>query len=125
MAENNLISVVDDDPSMCRMLTRVLTAIGFEVGVFSSAEDFLASGRINDSDCLILDVDLTGISGIQLQQQLNESGSTVPIIFISGHADTDVREQVLAAGAIGFFNKPFRIDALLAAINALTSLSLS
>jgi FixJ family two-component response regulator len=116
---NNLISVVDDDPSMCRMLARGIEAAGFEVAVFPSAEEFLDSGGAIHTACLILDVDLPGMTGIELQKLLNESGAEVPIVFISGHADEQTGNRALEAGAIGFFNKPFSIEVLVAMIQTI------
>ena len=119
------ISVIDDDPSMARMLQRVITAAGFDVVRFASAEEFLSSAALADSACLILDLNLPGMSGIDLQQHLNDSGHEIPIIFISAQADEVVRRRVLEAGAAGFFNKPFSIDSLLATVHALPALALS
>ena len=118
MAINTLITVVDDDPWMCRMLTRIISAAGFDVAAFTSAEEFLDSGRLADSACLILDIDLPGMSGIKLQQWLNNSNHHIPIIFISGKGDAQTRECVLQAGAAHFFNKPFSMDSLLTTIHA-------
>jgi len=119
------ISVIDDDPSMSRMLQRVMTAAGFEVVRFASAEDFLDSAALADSACLILDVNLPGMSGIDLQQHLNDSDRQIPIIFISGQADESIKRRVLEKGAAGFFNKPFSIDSLLARVRSLPALALS
>lgn len=119
MARNNLISVVDDDSSMCRMLSRTMSTVGLKVASFHSAEEFLQSGRLGDSACLILDVDLPGMSGIDLQQKLNEQGQDVPIIFISGKHLSLTQERAISAGARGFFNKPFSIDSLLTALHAI------
>ena len=113
---NGLICVVDDDQSMGRMLDRCLRAAGFDVAVFTSAEDLLESGRLDDSGCLIVDLHLPGITGLELQQKLKESGPCLPIILISGQADEQTANQALTAGAIGFFHKPFSIDRLLATI---------
>ena len=121
---NAVISVIDDDPSMSRMLQRVIVAAGFEVVRFTSAEDFLNSVAIDDSACLILDVNLPGMSGMDLQRHLNASGRQVPIIFISGQADETIKRRLLAAGAAGFFNKPFSIDSLLATVRGLPALAL-
>jgi FixJ family two-component response regulator len=122
---NTLISVVDDDPSMSRMLARIFTTAGFEVESFASAEAFLDSGRISDSSCLILDVDLPGMNGLELQQKLNESGQTLPIIFISAEATEEIQQRMLNAGALGFFKKPFSIDSLLAKVRSVESLALT
>jgi FixJ family two-component response regulator len=114
----SLISVVDDDPSMCRMLARVIESAGHAVEIFNSAEEFLTSELIPHPTYLILDVDLPGMSGLELQQLVNESTQDIPIIFISGQADERARETALRAGALGFFNKPFSIESLLAIINS-------
>ena len=118
VVRNSLISVVDDDSSMCRMLSRIISSAGLRVASFNSAEEFLASGKLNDSSCLILDVDLPGMSGIDLQRQLNDSGSDVPIIFISGKQVGSTREHALSEGAVGFFHKPFSRETLLNALRS-------
>jgi len=115
---NRLISVVDDDRSICRMLARIIKLAGFDVEAFTSAEAYLDSGRVAESDCLILDVDLPGMSGIELQQRLNGFSKPIPIIFVSGKMDAEIRERVLEAGAVGIFNKPFNIHSLITAIHA-------
>jgi len=122
---NTLVSVVDDDQSMSRMLCRAITAAGLDVATFGSAEDFLASGRGDESACLILDMNLPGMSGIELQQTLNERRLDLPIIFISAEADEDTQRRVLRAGAAAFFSKPFSIEALLATVCSAASISLS
>ena len=118
VAPNSLISVVDDDRSMGRMLARIIGAAGLQVAVFTSAEEFLDSERLHDFTCLVLDVDLPGMSGLKLQQELNDSGHDIPIIFISGQANEQTRERARKAGALGFFDKPFSIDSLLRAIQS-------
>ena len=118
MAPRSLISVVDDDRSMGRMLARIIGAAGLRVAVFTSAEEFLDSARLNDSACLVLDVDLPGMSGLELQDRLNNSGQEIPIIFISGQSTEQTRERALKAGALGFFDKPFSIDSLLTTIQS-------
>ena len=117
LTTNSLISVVDDDRSICRMLARIIRSIGFDVEAFASAEAFLDSGRIGDSACLILDVDLPGMSGIELQQRLNDFSKPIPIIFVSGKMDDEMQERVLQAGAVGIFKKPFNIHSLITAIH--------
>jgi FixJ family two-component response regulator len=124
-ATNSLISVVDDDRSVGRMLARIIQAAGLKVAVFTSAEEFLHSDRLQDSACLVLDVDLPGMSGLDLQQQLRTSGKGIPIIFVSGDATEQTRERALKAGAVGFFDKPFSISALLAAIQSIGALLVS
>ena len=121
--KHNLICIVDDDRSMSRMLSRVIRASAFEVVSFGSAEEFLDSPAVEESACLILDLNLPGMSGIDLQQHLTNSGSETPIIFISGHADEAIKREVLEAGAAGFFSKPFKIDALLEMVRSLPALA--
>ena len=119
LTKNSTVSVVDDDESMCRMLSRGIQAAGFDVAVFNSAEEFLDSGNPSNSDCLVLDVDLPGMNGIELQQHLNESGTDISIIFMSGHADERMKKRALEAGAAGFFSKPLSINTLVATIRTL------
>src|SRR6185295_8042301 len=116
---NPLISVVDDDPSMSRMLCRVIKAAGLSVDVFGSAEEFLDSDASRASDCLILDMNLPGMSGLELQQRLNASRLEVPIIFMSAQADETTRLRALKAGAVAFLRKPFSIESLLATLRSL------
>jgi FixJ family two-component response regulator len=119
LIKNSVISVVDDDESMRRMLTRGIEAAGFDVAVFNSAEEFLDSSSVSDSDCLVLDVDLPGMNGMELQQHLNESGTGISIIFMSGHADDLIKKRALEAGAAGFFSKPLSISTLVATLRTL------
>ena len=104
---------------MTRMLCRVITAAGLEVEAFSSAEEFLSSSRLQRVDCLILDMNLPGISGGQLQKRLSEAGFTIPVIFISAEATEEIRQKVIQAGAIGLLSKPFSIEGLVATIQNL------
>jgi len=93
-----------------------MDSAGLQAETFASAEEFLASASLPRATCLILDVRMTGIDGLELQRRLSELGSKTPIIFISAHADEEVRSRALRAGAAGFFVKPFRNDALLDAV---------
>ena len=116
---NYLISIVDDDPSMSRMLCRAIKAAGLSVDAFASAEEFLDSEASRASDCLILDVNLPGMSGLELQQLLNASRLEVPIIFMSAQADEATQLRALKAGAAGFLRKPFSIESLLATLRSI------
>src|SRR3954453_1562976 len=111
-----MVSVVDDDASMREALRGLLRSTGLRVEVFASAEEFLASGRLSGTACLVLDMRMPGLSGLQLQERLLASGSRVPCIFISAHSDEAMRARALEAGAIEFLQKPFNDDALLDAI---------
>jgi|ERR1700752_1906434 len=116
---NQLISVVDDDPSMSRMLCRAIRAAGLTVDAFSSAEEFLDSEASRASVCLILDVNLPGMSGLDLQQRLNAASLEVPIIFMSAQADEAMQLRALKAGAVGFLRKPFSIESLLTTLRSI------
>jgi FixJ family two-component response regulator len=113
-----IVSVVDDDQSMTKMLARVLKASGFEVEIYHSAEEFLGTERDADTACLVFDVDLPGMSGIELQSRLKRDGVSIPILFISGQASEQTKQQAFNAGAIGFLNKPFSIESLLETIRS-------
>jgi FixJ family two-component response regulator len=113
---NPIVSIVDDDASLRAALKGLLRSVGLLVEVFASAEEFLASGQLAGTACLVLDVRMPGISGLELQAQLIASRKIVPIIFITAHGDEDARSQALDAGAIDFLQKPFSDEALLNAI---------
>jgi FixJ family two-component response regulator len=113
-----LVSVVDDDESMRRTVSRIVRSDGLEVATYGSAEEFLRGGFHDDSACLILDVHLPGISGVELQELLKRADSRTPIIFISADADEPTREKALRAGAIGFLSKPFSASSLLDAVRS-------
>jgi FixJ family two-component response regulator len=108
-----IVAIVDDDEPLREALGSVLKAAGYSIDTFASAEEFLNFPSRDQIACLILDVRLPGMSGIELQRRLVESGSTIPVIFITAHGDAPLREVVMKAGAAGFLNKPVRSDALL------------
>ena len=112
------ISIVDDDESIREALTSLLASIGFRTQVFASAEDLLNSGRLQDTDCLIVDVWMPGMGGLELQSELSAAGSRVPIVFMTAHDDEDVRTRALKAGAVDFLHKPFSEEALLAGLQS-------
>ena len=115
--ESPLLSVVvDDDESVRESLPDLLREFGFEARAFSSAEEFLSSGCMDETSCLILDIAMPGMSGPELQQDLRRRGRQIPIIFITGQRDETVRARVLEQGAAGFLLKPFSDTALLGAI---------
>lgn len=117
MAHEALISIVDDDESIRKATKRLIESVGFSVEDFASAEEFLSSGRPDQSACLILDVRLPGASGLELQSQLRAAGAKVPIVFVTAHGDAAVRAKALAGGAVDFLQKPFTEKALFKAIN--------
>ena len=117
MAENDVIlSVVDDDVSVRTALKRLLKAWGFNVKTFESAEDFLDSGLAQCPDLLILDVRMTGMSGLELQRTLIEKGSDMPVIFVTAYDDIDARRIAMEAGAVAFLQKPCEEKILIDAI---------
>ena len=114
--EHPLLSVVDDDESIRESLPELIKEFGFAVRVFSSAQEFLSSGAIDETSCLILDIAMPGMSGPELHLELKRRGEEVPVIFITGQKDEAIRTRVLEQGAAGFLLKPFSDTALLAAI---------
>ena len=113
--------VVDDDESVCKALKRLMKSVGIKVRTLSSAENFLNQGCKNVPGCLILDVKMPGMSGLELQEKLVESGLTMPVIFISAHEDTQIREQAMKAGAMAFLEKPFEDQILIEKVNSALS----
>jgi FixJ family two-component response regulator len=111
-----VIVIVDDDEPLRRALASMLQAAGFRVVTFGSAEEFLGFSERQITSCLILDVRLPGMSGVELQRCLIEIGQPVPIIFVTAHGDDNLRDVLLNSGAKGFLTKPVRRDVLLAAI---------
>ena len=118
MAQPSLISIVDDDDSVRESLTSLIRSVGFRAQTFASAEEFLRSTWLSDTDCLILDVRLPGIGGLDLQRQLSLGNQAIPIVFISAHGDDFARRQGLKAGAVDFLDKPFSEEALLRALDS-------
>jgi FixJ family two-component response regulator len=118
MSAASLISIVDDDDSLRNSLNNLIRSVGFRVQGFPSAEAFLNSNQLHDTACLILDVRMPGMSGLDLQRQLLSADRRIPIIFITSHGDGDARARALEAGAVDFLYKPFREEALLKAIDA-------
>jgi len=113
-----LISIVDDDESVRDALKSLFDSMGYRAEVFASGEAFLNSPYRSQTDCLIADIRMPGMSGLQLQERLNDANSSIPIIFISAHDDGGARARGLRAGAVDFLKKPFSEDALVRAINA-------
>jgi FixJ family two-component response regulator len=102
-----VISIVDDDPSVREAMSGLVRSLGFEAVTFPSAEDFLQSEQIDGTTCLITDLQMPGLSGIELQSQLISRGNSVPIIFVTASPERGIEAQVRSAGAVGFLNKPF------------------
>jgi FixJ family two-component response regulator len=118
MAPRSLISVVDDDESVRESLPDLLREFGFSVRAFSSAEEFLESDSLGQTKCLILDIAMPGMSGVDLQQELKRRRQAIPIVFITAHGDETIRPRVLGAGAVECLLKPFSDAALRKALTA-------
>jgi FixJ family two-component response regulator len=114
----NLISLVDDDESVRRSTTLLIESFGFHAAPFESAESFLKSGQLQETACLIVDVQMPGMNGLELQSHLANAGYEIPIIFITAYDNKESRQQALQAGAIAFLGKPFNDQLLLQAIRA-------
>jgi FixJ family two-component response regulator len=112
-----LVAVVDDDPGMLRAATNLLDAQGFRTAVFPSAEEFLASGIASQADCLLLDIHLGGMSGIELQQQLKASHSGLPVIFMTALDSDAIHERAVHSQSVACLRKPFPARQLFDAID--------
>jgi len=112
------VSIVDDDAAVREALENLMRSAQIAVETFASAEEFLSSARLADTECLILDLYLPGLSGFELQEQLNAEHRDIPIIFITAHADETARERALNSGAIDMLGKPVRREALFGAIRS-------
>lgn len=111
-----LIVIVDDDESVCRAIRRLVRSVAMDAETFSSGQSFLDLLEAMPSfqpDCLILDVQMPGMNGLDVQEQLVKRGKTVPVIFITAHDEVGVREKALAAGATAFIRKPFNDELLI------------
>jgi len=113
-----LISVVDDDEAVRESLGSLIRSIGFGVQAFASAEEFLNSDHLRVADCLVLDVRMPGMNGLELQRRLRANHCGIPVIFISAHGDEEARSRALREGAVDFLLKPFSAEALLNAIHS-------
>jgi FixJ family two-component response regulator len=116
--KTNVVAIVDDDESIRSALQGLMKVAGYRTIAFASAEEFLNSGAKQHIGCLIADIRLPGMSGLDLQSQLNTHHHKIPIIFITGHGDERMRMQALRAGAVEFLTKPFDDTALLEQVRA-------
>jgi FixJ family two-component response regulator len=118
MADAMLVTIVDDDESVRESVPELVRKFGFRVRAFTSAHEFLASDCVDETKCLILDVAMPGMSGPDLQRELASRGQRIPIIFLTGQRDPDLRRQLLADGAAECLFKPFSAAALREALNS-------
>jgi FixJ family two-component response regulator len=117
MSQVPSISIVDDDPSVRIATSRLVRSLGYSVHTFASACDFLSSSKAHDASCLIADVQMPGISGIELQNLLIARGCSTPIIFITAFPEASIRLKALEAGAVALLGKPFDESSLIESID--------
>jgi FixJ family two-component response regulator len=119
--ESPVVFIVEDDPSFRTFLQRLVSLLGLRSEIFASAEEFLCRARLDTPGCLILDIQMPHVSGLDLQRQLSQAGIALPIVFITGHGDIPMAVQAMKGGAISFLTKPLRnqdlLDAIREAIN--------
>jgi FixJ family two-component response regulator len=114
----NLISVVDDDESVRRTTKLLIESSGYDAAAFDSPESLLRSGRLGDTSCLIVDVQMPGMNGLELQSYLAAAGKHIPIIFITAYDDKESRRRAMQAGAVAFLAKPFSDEQLFQSIRS-------
>ncbi len=117
-SDRPMISVVDDDESLRRSLSNLLRSVGFGVETFASADEFLRSAQRENTGCLVLDLQMPGMSGLDLLRQLAFRDSRIRVVILTAHGDEETRRRSLQAGAVAFLDKPFHSDALLDAVRA-------
>jgi FixJ family two-component response regulator len=117
-ATKNLISVIDDDESVRRTTTLLIESFGLRATAFASTESFLKSGHLHDTSCLILDVRMPNMNGLELQSKLAAAGHDIPIVFITAYDDKDSHGRAMQAGAVAFLDKPFSDEKLLETIRS-------
>jgi len=119
--DTRVVSIVDDDESLRRSVRNLLTSVGFRVETFDSAEAYLRSSDRGETGCVVLDLRMPGMSGLDLLVHLAAVGSRVPVVVLTAHSDAEARRKTLQAGAIAFLGKPFHGDALLDAVRSALS----
>jgi FixJ family two-component response regulator len=117
LANIEMISIVDDDTSVRNAARRLLRSLGYLTATFSSAEEFLQSGRLRETACLITDVQMPGMSGVDLQDHLIATGDKTPVIVVTAFPEEGLRRRALGAGAVGFLTKPLTEESLVACLD--------
>jgi FixJ family two-component response regulator len=115
-----MISIVDDDKTVRESANSLIRSLGYATATFASGEEFLKSGRLSDTECLITDVQMPGMSGVDLQSRLIANGNRTPVIFVTANPDERTRQRALGAGALGFLIKPFSVESLIACLDRAT-----
>jgi FixJ family two-component response regulator len=119
----SLIGIVDDDQPVRESISSLLRSAGYKTAIFESAEAFLNSERMREPDCLVLDIRMPGLNGLELQSQLQGMKCLTPVIFVTAHTNRETRTKALEQGAVAFLDKPFNDEALLAALETTTGMS--
>lgn len=117
MSHTPMISIVDDDQSVREATRGLVRSLGYEAALFGSAEEFLSSQEMHDTSCLIADVQMPGLSGVELQSELISNGHSLPMIFVTAFPEPAIRDKAMNAGAYGFLSKPFDEDSLIACLD--------
>lgn len=117
MPHTPVIAIVDDDESFLQATISFVRSLGYSAAAFPSADAFLNSNAVEDTDCLITDLQMPGMSGIELQNYLLAQGNRVPVIFVTAFPETEARGDALRAGAVGFLGKPFGDESLISCLN--------
>lgn len=117
MSKGLVISIVDDDESFRGALKKLICSLGYVAATFASAEDYLQSDRLWDTSCLITDIHMSGMSGVELQNWLIGDGHRTPVIFMTAFPEEKIRVRVMEAGAFGFLSKPFTESCLIGCLN--------
>jgi FixJ family two-component response regulator len=123
--EQTIIAIVDDDESVCHAIKRLVRSLGMGANTFTSGQefiDFIEAMPSQRFDCVILDVQMPGLNGLDVQERLKKRGNRFPIIFITAHDEVNVRERALAAGAVAFLRKPFAAELLIMTLRATVKL---
>lgn len=113
MSKAPVISIVDDDESVREATKGLVRSLGYATATFASAEEYLRSDRVRDTSCLITDVQMPGMTGVELQDRLIASGKRTPVIFVTAFPEENIRARVLEAGAFGYLSKPFNDECLI------------
>jgi FixJ family two-component response regulator len=111
-----MIHIVDDDPSVARSLRRLLRSWGMQVRTFASGAEFLSAAGSSDADCSVIDVQMPGMTGLEVLDRMNAAGLDLPVVFMTAHDTEGAEEQAMRAGAVGFLRKPFADEALVGLI---------
>lgn len=123
MSQAPVISIVDDDESVREATKGLVRSLGYTAVTFGSAEEFLSSERIPETSCIIADVQMPGVSGVEMQDRLIAEGHRLPVIFITAFPEDRIRERALEAGAIGYLSKPFNEEHLIGCLDKALKMS--